>query len=338
MFFVVFGHIASIDSDERLLIYAFHMPLFFMISGATFRPGKYESFKACVIDKAKKLLLPYLWLSLINIPFWYLNHSVLGTSSAPLWKFFVGIPLANQELGYMASGALWFLPALFLISILFYGITELDRDGKLKLEASMILCLLAAVYLSMFVKIDTPLHLATVPMGTIFYFLGWVFMNNREELVSFITGNRAGNLKPEAEQARFAIVAIAICAIGVWAAFANGKISMHRNDYNDIALFLLAACCISLALTMLMMRLPKIKLFDYAGKNSIIFFGFHIALIRFLENFGPTAWFADSYAILTAIVVFLALVPVSMFVNKFCPFIVGKKFPPKNRLNSASES
>lgn len=76
---------------------------------------------------------------------------------------------------------------------------------------------------------------------------------------------------------------------------------------------------------MCLMKLPTIKLFDFAGKNSIIFSGFHIAILRFIENLPYTASFADQFSILTGAVVFLLLVPVSMFVNRFCPFIVGKK-------------
>lgn len=329
MFFVVLGHIDCIDSEHRLLIYAFHMPLFFMISGATFRPGKYESFKSCVIDKAKKLLVPYVLLFLVNIPLWYLNNRILGTSEAPVLKVLAGMPLANQELGYMSSGALWFLPALFLVSVLFYGLTELDRKGKVKLEASMIACFASVIYLSMFFAKDTIWHWATVPMATTFYYLGWVFMQNKDGIIDFVTGGFIPGVRSESAQSRFVFAAVVICAIGLWAAFENGKISMHRNDYNTIALCLVAAICLSMTLTMLMMKLPKIKLLDFAGKNSIIFFGFHIAVIRFLEHLEYTAWFAGSHALLTAIFVFIALVPISMFVNRFCPFIVGKKFPKK---------
>ena len=76
---------------------------------------------------------------------------------------------------------------------------------------------------------------------------------------------------------------------------------------------------------MCLMKLPTIKLFDFAGKNSIIFFGFHIAILRFIENLSYTAPFADQFSILTALVVFVLLVPVALFVNRFCPFIVAKR-------------
>lgn len=327
MFFVILGHISSIPEDHRLLIYAFHMPLFFMISGATFRPGKYETFGACVLDKAKKLLVPYVWLYVINIAFWWVNHKILGSSDTSIPELLFGMLVSNQELAPMTSGALWFLPVLFFVSILIDGCVLLAKRGdkKIPLEASMIFLLAAAVYLSMFYGKDTPLHWATVPMAAVFYYLGWVFMQNRDAIMMRLVGS--DNVTEGG--ARYVFVAFALISVGVWAAFANGKISMHRNDYNDIALMFIAALCLSLALTMLMMKLPKVKLLDFAGKNSIIFFGFHIALIRFLENWPITADFASSHSLMTAVFVFLAMVPVSLFVNKFCPFIVGKKYQVK---------
>ena len=326
MFFVVLGHIAAIAKDQHLLIYAFHMPLFFMISGATFKPGKYSSYTDCVIDKAKKLLVPYVWLYLINIIFWWVNHKILGTSTTSISDLLFGMLVSNQELAPMTSGALWFLPVLFFVSILFDGIVILSqRSSKgIPIEASMILLFTASIYLAMFYGKDTPLHWATVPMATIFYYLGWVFMQNRTKILNLIAGKDPNN-----QTARYTCFAIAILAIGVMAAFANGKISMHRNDYNDFALMLLAALSISLALTMLMIKLPKIKLLDFAGRNSIIFFGFHIALIRFLEAWGITSHSTEQHVLATAILVFIAMVPVSLFVNRFCPFIVGKKYKKK---------
>lgn len=326
MFFVILGHIAANSSSQILLIYSFHMPLFFMISGATFRAGKYSSFFECIKDKAKKLLLPYVFLYLINIPFWYLNKKILSSNSHSLSEVLFGIFPANQSIETMSSGALWFLPTLFLISVVFYGIVELDRKGKFKIEASMLICFLLMVYLSLFYGKATPWHWAVVPMGVIFYFFGWAFIQHKDSFLNLVLGK--GSL-PETAKIRFIIVGIALFAFGIWAAYANGKISMHGNSYNTIALALISSTFISLALTMLMMKLPKIKLLDYAGKNSIIFFGFHIALIRFLENWSITAGFASAHVLATAVIVFVAMVPVSMFVNKFCPFIVMKKRQPK---------
>lgn len=319
MFAVVLGHVSSASKTMLTLVYSFRMPLFFMISGAVFRVDKCGTLKACVVDKAKKLLLPYVFLYWINAPFWYLNKKILGTSSAPLTDLVIGFFSATQNIGTMTSGALWFLPCLFLVSVLFWWLADLDRRGKVKLEGSMIVVFLAALYLGTFFKHAVPWHLVTVPMATVFYYLGWLFMRNREKILDFLGCGENG------ERGRFAVCAFAFLAVGLWAALANGKISMHSNSYNTIALAFVSSTCISLGLAMCLMKLPVIKLFDFAGKNSIIFFGFHIAILRFIENLSYTAPFADQFSILTALVVFVLLVPVALFVNRFCPFIVAKR-------------
>lgn len=323
MLTVILGHVASMSKTMDTLIYSFHMPLFFMISGALFKVEKYASLKECVIDKAKKLLVPYCWLYAINIPFWYLNKKVLGDSEAGLGSIVLGFLTGNQAISSMASGALWFLPCLFLISVLFWWLADLDRRGKVKLEGSMVVVFLLGVYLCTFYHEPAIWHWATVPMATVFYYIGFVFFRNRDKILDALGLNETTG--------KFALVAIVILAIGVWAAFANGKISMHSNRYNIIALAFVSSTAISLGLAMCLMKLPVMKLFDYAGKNSIILFGFHIGVLRFLENFGPTAPFADHYSMLTGFVVFLLLIPISMFVNRFCPFIVGKKRPQKQK-------
>ncbi len=318
MLLVVLGHVSAMPKDLILWAYAFHMPLFFMISGMVFRYEKYASARACVIDKAKKLLAPYAMLFIINIPLWYVNRKIFGHSSATPMDMLIGFITANSNLGAMSSGALWFLPTLFLVSILFWGLVHLDRQKKFKIEAGMILCFLAAWFLSSFYDEPTAWRWATVPMATVFYWIGYSFGQCWQRCEAML--ERLHN-----PAATFSGIAIGLLAVGTWIAFLNGKISMAGNSYHDIALMLASSLCLSLGMAMLFMKLPTLRLFDYAGKNSIIFFGFHIAVLRFLENFPYTADFAADHALWTTAIVFLALVPISMFVNRFCPFIVAKK-------------
>lgn len=53
---VVYAHLFEFGTS---LIYLFHMPLFFILSGITFRE---ESLTDCLIKKGRSLLLPLLYL------------------------------------------------------------------------------------------------------------------------------------------------------------------------------------------------------------------------------------------------------------------------------------
>lgn len=77
--FVVFGHLYSTSSSQRIYIYAFHMPLFFFLSGYL---HKQRTLKVELLNVAFKLLLPsciFILLFIIVGAFMY-NHSLWESS------------------------------------------------------------------------------------------------------------------------------------------------------------------------------------------------------------------------------------------------------------------
>ena len=95
------------------LIYSFHMPLFFFISGLLTRSIAIStdkgSFKLEVLRKLfNRLLVPYFFVGLCYLPFKLLLSSFANTSYdlENLWKIFLGL---NPD------GELWFLYALFIV-------------------------------------------------------------------------------------------------------------------------------------------------------------------------------------------------------------------------------
>lgn len=118
IFFVVYGHGGLAIQPIRDIIYVFHMPLFFFLSGVLYRPMS-------PIQTLKKdwrgLLIPYLLLNLIClIPF--LLSPLKGTFS--LERLFQRIGAIFMGLGYSheywvpVSTPCWFLIALFLCRML----------------------------------------------------------------------------------------------------------------------------------------------------------------------------------------------------------------------------
>ena len=69
---VVLGHVL-INSDINRLIYLFHMPLFFFISGIIFYStyNKDIKFKDYLLKKIKSILIPYFVFSIICFIYWY---------------------------------------------------------------------------------------------------------------------------------------------------------------------------------------------------------------------------------------------------------------------------
>lgn len=110
---VVLGH-ASGASIVGKYIYSFHMPLFFILSGMCFVPDKYstaEFFK----KRTKQLLLPSAYLTLL-----FIAISLLSAKGFDFYGLKNGLP-----------GALWFLPVLYFIEIIYYLLYKLSQRKRL---------------------------------------------------------------------------------------------------------------------------------------------------------------------------------------------------------------
>ena len=95
----------------RTIIYSFHMPVFFFVSGYFMHIPLKEGFQKFVKDKSIRLMVPYFTIGLLYFPFKLSLSKFASQQIDPqnIWKIFIGI---NPD------GELWFLYCLFFISIL----------------------------------------------------------------------------------------------------------------------------------------------------------------------------------------------------------------------------
>lgn len=107
-------------------IYTFHMPLFMMLSGACFSISMRKNihYKSLLQSKAKRLLVPFLYATLlVSIPLKYLS-GYYDTSSNVLQDVFLG------QLLLMGNSHLWFVFILLRIFIIYYGLHCLQVTDK----------------------------------------------------------------------------------------------------------------------------------------------------------------------------------------------------------------
>ncbi|MBR5066229.1 MAG: acyltransferase family protein [Lachnospiraceae bacterium] len=147
MFFVIFGHaFVSKDNFIRTYIYSFHMPLFFLISGLTYKKSELK-FKEFFFKKCKNLLLPYLFINIFVFIVKLILQYSLGLYNVNLLKspgsFFIGL---GKDLPCIQS---WFLISLFIVEILFYLIQRFAKNEKITV-LSVVLLAAAGFILSVF--------------------------------------------------------------------------------------------------------------------------------------------------------------------------------------------
>lgn len=127
---VVVGH-SGCPQFLHDLIYAFHMPLFFLISGYLFKETYFDKKITYVLRKIKSLYIPFVFwniffillhnlfvsMHLLNDTFGYRGKVYYSYPFHEMMcRIFKGFALMNSE---SFSGAFWFIKALFLGSILY---------------------------------------------------------------------------------------------------------------------------------------------------------------------------------------------------------------------------
>jgi fucose 4-O-acetylase-like acetyltransferase len=127
IFLVVVGHVCrgligssilnpSVTEFTDQWIYAFHMPIFFFLSGLLIQRSVSKSWKDFVIDKLKTIAYPYFLWSIIQgvMVSSALNYTNSSMSLTDLWKII-----------YQPIFIFWFLYVLFVIAIFYKFFHEL---------------------------------------------------------------------------------------------------------------------------------------------------------------------------------------------------------------------
>ena len=281
MIFVVAGH-SGLPSQISEIIYYFHMPLFFFISGYLEKDKK-KTFKDTMLKRAGRLIYPYfLWGVLIvvyNTIYYYRSTDNFGVGIA---KRVIALLYGNYifENNYAYIGTLWFLVASFCVSALFwkfhrsrsqllytvfiglvgFGLTSVENKLRFRLPWCFDIALVAFVF------------------AAVGYFFKKVFDNycdKRNWIMSFVLG-----------------------ALGIISGFLNTKYMISKDyrltradmlylNWGCVPLFLFAGIAISVALCMvsrLVFMRYRVLILEYIGKKSLTIMVIHLYIIQIFSH------------------------------------------------------
>ena len=172
---VIIGHSTS---NGRYLIYTFHMPMFFLVSGYYFQ---HNTALGTIIKKGmKRLIVPYVVTCLCVCLFHIIksavqNESVLSTLLLWTKAALIGLPSDSIRVSNVAGvqhiGAIWFFEALFWARI------ELWAILKCKKTFNQFILLISIVVLFTLVSkhlIWIPANVGPGTAGCIFLWIGYI--------------------------------------------------------------------------------------------------------------------------------------------------------------------
>ena len=160
IFLVVIGHCINSRTYPGILIYAFHMPLFFLISGLCFNYEKHRDFLPFLNSRFKSLILPAFSFTVIDI---VISH--ITTIATIPWNTFLWNGFTNAK---------WFLGTLFIVELLYYSILRIFKDKKTIQLIFILLGFLIASWISKR-QIDYPYCLYSIYAAISYYGIGYIF-------------------------------------------------------------------------------------------------------------------------------------------------------------------
>lgn len=324
IFLVVLGH-AGFPESIRSVIYVFHIPLFFFLSGIFFKADKYTNYNVFLKKRFKQLVVPYLFFNTVTYLFWVVIGRHFGKDALltfnplhPLLGIFYGTP-TNHFLEHNAP--MWFLACLFITENLYFLIFRRIKD-RFKIIGLIFFAVVGFFdyRFNHFFRFPWGLNVSLVAI--VFYGLGSIF---------------SYKLQSEESKGKSKLYAIAlICSILVLVvAYFNGKIEVSMHEYGNYLLFWIGSLAgigfVISVMKLLQRYCLKLSFIEFIGKNTLIILGFHLIAGTFIKAiavyvFNQEISIFDNQLVelLYSILSITLLVPVIFILNKYFPVLIGK--------------
>ena len=261
---VIAGHLFKPNTVICRVIFSFHMPLFFFLSGIMFS-GKAATFSEYLRKKARGLLLPYLVIGLIGVIITLLASPFIGMPSkeALLTDLYGG-----NVLGTFYVGQIWFLISLFIISCAFYFVqkrfTEKWQIGIFVF--TMVETSIAMQHINDYLPYGRfPMGLETHIMGLAFFGLGYLMKDSFFSVNEKISGGGVKHL----------YLIVVLLTVVMMLSYFNGWVNIAIPQFNDTFSYIFFASVGITWVSIVSMIFQHSKLLKHAGRNSMIIFGLH---------------------------------------------------------------
>ncbi len=270
MILVILGHCCYLGGTLHNLIFAFHMPLFFIMS-AFFAPdnvGKAVKRVVVLIKQYLAFICAGLVITLI-IPAW---RNALSIKSVIL-----DIYMLNPEEINVSS--IWFLAALGVVIVMFVLIRKLPKIW-MQIAAVLLLAVFGFVFAAYrsvwfsFLPADRlPGNLDAALVAVLFYAIGFYGKKFIFRIVDYLKEHL--------------LLSIAVLIFGSAVFFVlvklNGRVNLHGLSFNNVFIYLVAAVLGSLIFIILCSNIENTvlgKIGSCIGRNTVVILGLQAILVR----------------------------------------------------------
>lgn len=308
LYMVTLGHGTLLTSKYTMIIYSFHMPFFFMLSGMLYN-------KRSITDTVKKswhsLIIPYLLINLICLVYYTIysyRHSddLLNVSLGRIGAILMGLGY-NVENWTPVSTPLWFVAALLYIQYMM-------AMAKNRMQEIILLLLSFVVtFIILILNIDTYPPIDSAFMAFPFFYFGYI-------LKDYIMLKKIK-------------ISIIIFIFFIWLSLVwlNGRSDIAVCQYgNNLFLFYIIGFCGSFSFISIFSRINS---FNHLGavnqlsKGTMIMMGFNVLAVFWAEylfnKFIPYYQESGFRGIVIGGVVMIFFYPIVKLSSLYFPALLG---------------
>ena len=313
MYLVVLGHVLKDNAQLfKVVIYSFHMPLFFFLSGFLHKlkigRGKY------FLSILKQLVIPFLIFNGLTF--------ITKIKDIPIDGVFVVTCDFLKELGesiYLGElpiGPSWFILSLIWMKIIMFFLLRIRSDFRsLSIVGITWVIVLAVFYTSNFPKIPNYFHLGSSLLSFPFYIAGYLLKLKYKDSVAWL-------------KKRYWMISLIFALYLVGLSF-NGFTSLEGCVVGNHVLFMyLSGICGTLLVVISTHLLKNQNKWVYIlSCGTIVILCTHGFLLNTTINKYPlfelysVEWY--SYAIIGCLVIMLIEIPVILFCSRYFKWAIG---------------
>lgn len=317
IFLVIYGHGGLANPVLKGVIYTFHMPLFFLLSGLLYHP---ISLKKTLKKDWHTLIIPYLLLNfLCLIPF--LLSPLKGTFT--LERLFQRLGAIALGLGYEHNYWIpvctpcWFLISLFLARIIF-SLAHKHFNNKsitiIAITSIVITFILHIKHIDLLIPLDSTL--LAMPYLCIGYKLKTILLDN-----NIVTYNKSNYL----------LVVISLFSLTYLIWCFNGPVDTNKCLYgNSMILYYLGGISGSLGICFLSKCIKIEGKFNHTiASGTLLIIGLNLWMIVFVKKIFniifPNTEISGFMGFIIAVICLIIFYLLIKIAKRYFPIILGKR-------------
>lgn len=255
-------------------LYAFHMPLFFFLSGLLIKDKK-EEFVDFFKSKTDSLIRP--WLIILFISF-------LVCLAIPQWRNDITLKSVLSDLytantNVFQNSSLWYLVCFYFMLLIFFFVNKIKKTTLFAI-LSIVLALVLLWIKELLDMTNLPFYrlpfkIDSALVALVFFYVAYIL---KDKILSFMTKKISLLVIIP-----IVLVTAVLCIINGWSNINSLDFGKIRLLYYPIALLGIASVClVSMYITTLEWRSLS-SILSFYGKNSLLIFGFQSLFIRLYQ-------------------------------------------------------